>query len=695
MEIKFNCSNPACRQRISVDESFAGKSFSCPACAADLQVPLSKNIRFNCSEADCGQHIVVDISESGRYVKCPTCDKPLQVPGPPPKSLASTPAARTEIARVSPRVRGPVAPLWRLIYGWGIGAALFGLLAGGFYIRARAVMPKHLTSISNEIFADGRIWDAPVENHDGSRMLFAQDLKNGLGVFLVDLSTLKRTQIKLEESEEIEGKRAFRLFGWSPDDSSLALASIVTSTNQDKKERHQEIIICDGATGAVENSFDVSAETTLIEPGVWLTTSSLALMNHSHQLMVFNLETNQYFGRQGKKGMVRGPRLTSHEYSLEKVSDRSVACVSAGNVWVWDIPTGQMTQLTHLSEATIEWLDYNPVSGKYLFCVTQGNDVTNRYVYEFQPGRGEPVQRTTSYSLKGQWVEEGRGISYVTTTADKTCLTIDSQDPALRTNIFKGNIRSYGVAPKGDKIYAVAALLYKEQSIWEYDIAGKTFRDVLPVEERSASVSKIVRPVMASATNQKGEAADYYYVPPVNSIPNQKYPAVIDLYPVNRYDQNVQMLVNAGIFYVAANRFGLNDWQAVAKPENILAIYAQMVSNPHIDPKRIYIYGRSYSAGAVRDMVNKHPELWRGALLFSPVVFPEIPTKTAKYPSIFIAEGDDDDVGLQNGCLRLWQAASQRFIPTQMHIEHTGHGFGTENYKTAYEVLIKFILTDY
>ena len=586
----------------------------------------------------------------------------------------------------------------RLVYGWGIGAALFGLIVGGFYVRAWAIMPKHLAAMSNEIFADGRIWDAPVENHDGSMMLYAQDLQNGVGVFLVNLTTLKRTQIQQMESEEIDGKKAFRLYGWSPDDNSLAFASIVFSTNQDKK-RHQEIIICDGASGTIKNSFDVSKDTTQLEPGFWLTTNSLALLNHSHQLMLFNLETNKNRGKTGKKGIVRGPKLDNHgTYSLVRVSERAVAYVNAGNVWIWDIPTGHADQLTHLTNATLEWLDYSPQTGKYLFCVTRGSDVTNRFVYEFQPNTRNPelIQRTTGYSLKGQWIEGGGGISYITTTDSKTCLTIDSQDSSLRTNVFSsGNIRSYGVAPKGDKIYAVAALRYKAQSIWEYDITKKTFRDVLPVEQRNTSASKIILPVMASVTNQNDETVDYYYVPPANLISARKYPAMIDLYPINRYDQNVQMLANAGIFYVSANRFGLNDWQMVAKPESILAIYEQTLKNPNIDPKRIYIYGRSFSTGAETAMVDGHPELWRGVILFSPVAFPKIPTDAKKYPSLFIAIGDEDEVSLQEGCHHLWMDACNHLVPARIQVEHAGHGFKTTNYKTSYAALTQFIQADY
>src|SRR5580693_5241452 len=95
MEIKFNCANPNCRQRISVDESMGGQSLLCPACATVLQVPASTNIKFNCSNPECEQHMVVDVSEAGRFVRCPACNKPLQVPGSPAKSIASKPLSQT------------------------------------------------------------------------------------------------------------------------------------------------------------------------------------------------------------------------------------------------------------------------------------------------------------------------------------------------------------------------------------------------------------------------------------------------------------------------------------------------------------------------------------------------------------------------------------------------------------------------
>jgi dienelactone hydrolase len=184
-------------------------------------------------------------------------------------------------------------------------------------------------------------------------------------------------------------------------------------------------------------------------------------------------------------------------------------------------------------------------------------------------------------------------------------------------------------------------------------------------------------------------------VPPAKLAKNMKYPAILDLYPVNRYDQNVQVLANAGIYYSTASRLGLNDWQQVAEPESILAVYGELLKNPNIDTNRIYIYGRSFSTSTVTAMVNDYPDLWRGAILFSPVAFPQIPVKSTRYPSLFIAEGDQDEEGLQKHCDQLWQDACNRQVPARLHFEHAGHGFTTENYKTSYAKLVEFIQSGY
>src|SRR6185437_709544 len=206
MGIKFNCSNSNCRQRIEVDEAMAGKPITCPGCSATLLVPASVNIKFNCTTPECEQHIVVDVSEAGRFVRCPSCGKPSQVPGAPPKPLAPAvsksknaddkvsappidgrsnsgfPAFITAFAsglkERFPFLKNPIAErLGRLLAGWSLGAILFGSFLGVIYLRESMAVPPHFNEMADEIFhTRANVYDAPVENHDSSGLLYEQDL---------------------------------------------------------------------------------------------------------------------------------------------------------------------------------------------------------------------------------------------------------------------------------------------------------------------------------------------------------------------------------------------------------------------------------------------------------------------------------------------------------------------------------------
>ena len=135
MGIKFNCSNPECRQRIEVDDSLAGTGIQCPGCATKIQAPLSHDIRFACTNAECRQHVVVDVSEAGRFVKCPSCGKTLRAPGDPPKPLIRpppTPAPKESIT--IPAMPSRFAPVKRLLWGWGAGATLFGVILSSSHL---------------------------------------------------------------------------------------------------------------------------------------------------------------------------------------------------------------------------------------------------------------------------------------------------------------------------------------------------------------------------------------------------------------------------------------------------------------------------------------------------------------------------------------------------------------------------------
>jgi dipeptidyl aminopeptidase/acylaminoacyl peptidase len=176
--------------------------------------------------------------------------------------------------------------------------------------------------------------------------------------------------------------------------------------------------------------------------------------------------------------------------------------------------------------------------------------------YRLNPAAGtnKLTRLTGAGTFKGQWIYGNTGVAYVGTKGNENYLAVEAEDKSLNTNLFVGgNVLSYSVSPQRDKIYAVASLGHEPLGIWEYDIAGKHLRNVLPGEEHSFTVSHFIAPVQMSVT-KNGENIPYFMLPPPRFDVHRKYPVLIDQ-PVNdRCEPGPQFLADAGIFYVSVTR---------------------------------------------------------------------------------------------------------------------------------------------
>src|SRR5579862_1444039 len=708
MEIKFNCSNPACRQHILVDKSNAGELIRCPACGSELKVPDSAEIKFYC--VGCGQHILVHVSEIGRFIRCPSCNQGQQIPGSPSKPVElareglkqllseQQPGLQTS-QNIFQRICSSSYPHpWlRLSLGWSCGLVIFLCVIAGSYVKAWAAVPKKVYEVSREVYLKGDIRDAPVENSSGTLLMYAQDIKAGLGVFLVDLDSLQRFQIGTVNGTGQGEDRAFTAFGWSPDDAMLAYFS-------QRDQKNAEVVLCYGSTGAPKNSFDTAKTCGPVDKGVWVTTNSLVLLNHSRELYILNLQADPNLGEAGKQGFVKLKTLSIYDTSwIVPISDRAITIYDQGDLWTLDIPTRQAVRLTHLPHGILEWLDYSKTSGKYLFSlrpITQERDKMikgKRHLYELDPGASEPVLVTDSQALNGRWTKNDEGISYVVSIGTTNYLEVQSADKNLETNLFRetGYVRSYNMAPGRDKLYAVAANDYKLTTIWEFDLETKKLRNVLPAQE-SYVRRKPVSPILASVKNKSGQKVDYYMVPPVELESGKRYPVVLDQFALNRYDENVQFLANAGIFYVSVHPFGMDAYTfASASSEETLAVYNELLKNPNVDPHRIYVSGHSASTREACQLATDFPELWRGVILETPVATLKIPAARKKFPSLFISIGDNDSPGLVRQANSLFQDACRLNVHARFNYQHSAHTYHSSQFRDEYISLAKFILTDY
>jgi hypothetical protein len=733
MEIKFICTNPACKQRIAVDEAWAGRTLSCPACATALRVPSGKSladaegaaraalplqqIKFKCSHAGCLHLITVDSSQAGRWLKCPRCGRPAHVPGSRVESVLDTVLVEAvpvgtktliPLPEASPEMLpgGTVPRLWRLVKGWGLAVAILGLLLGLLALRSRASLPRNLNAMMDEIYFHGEILAAPVINHAGTSLVYLRTVKGGVGVSLVNLNTLERRQIALENSPR---PGAVKLLGWSPDDHYLALTLLQSG------KPYPNLSLCDGSTGTLIRSLPSKHS---IIAGKWLAGNSLIMMDEKGLLFLVNLEPNDSLGQFGRKGFVNLQKLDPSTPWLIPNSDHSVACVRMGAVWDFDLPANRLTPLTQLTEVTVSNLDYTGDNFRYLISAQATNTVDQvLYQYDLRAPRttGLSLLAAENFCAKGQWIQNGTGIAYLGTNGNRYYLAVRTSDPALRTNLFTARelnthtggmniklfregrkvVRSFAVSPQTDKIYTVASVNYEPLAIWEYDIASKTLRNVVPDQERQ-TCSHLVNPVQAAIIDQNSNRVDYYYLPPAGLKKDKKYPVVMDQFSDLGFQPNSQFLANAGIFYVTVNPYGIGRPEHPTNPDDTLAVYHEILKNPNVDPHRIYLLGESAGTGTVALLLEEHPELWRGAIMLSPVAFPRLDPGTKMCRSIFCSFGVEDDFGTQRRMEKFIHEACGHLVRTQLEYGRAGHTFlDLSEVKKRYQAVATFILTDY
>jgi hypothetical protein len=601
---------------------------------------------------------------------------------------------------------------WNLLKGWGLGAAILGFLIGVLALHSRASAPRNLDALQDEIFFHGEILIAPAINHAGTELVYVRTVEDGVGVFLVNLDTLASRQIALAKPANDNREGAVKLFGWSSDDHYLAFSTL------QKGKENRNITLCDGTKGTVINTIESPRS---VETGRWLAANSLVLIDNTYLLFLLNLEADSHLGQYGNKGFVKLQQLDkTAALPVPDTAHAAIAYVDRGNVWSFDLPANKLTQLTHLTNATISSLDYSGDTYRYLLEVTMGNSPA-RILYQYDL-RASAMTRLTpaNFSTKGQWIQDGTGIAYVGAEGGRFFVGVNPKQPALRTNLFtaasirekralgygalagkafpegRDVVRTYCVSPKRDKIYAVAAVDYEPLAIWEYDIAGQTLRNVVP-EKNHLNLARFIEPVEASITNQDGKKIDYYHLPPAGMDPRKKYPVVVDQFTDVGYQPTSQFLANAGIFFVAVCKYGQGRGEFPPEPEDTLAVYNEIIKNPNVDPRRIYLIGESAGTAPIANLLTDHPELWRGAIISAAVAFPQFRPDVKQYhTSILFSFGEEDSAANQQRAEKFSQEACAHLMQTRIVYWPGGHVlFDIGTIKKKYKAIASFILTDY
>jgi hypothetical protein len=338
----------------------------------------------------------------------------------------------------------------------------------------------------------------------------------------------------------------------------------------------------------------------------------------------------------------------------------------------------------------------------YIFTVRNALDDQRSSVAAFAPGSG--LKPLPSGASNGQWIQDGKGFAFTQRKDGKQILNLKTADGRVWTNVLKeadNDLQSFTVAEDGQNIFGITSDDRGASFISHYAVAQRKLSRTLQIQQ-GYTWCKATPPIEAVATNADGQPVDYYYLQPPNLNPNRKYPVLMDMTSSTRHDhgRDADFLANCGIYYVSPNKLGIIKWGVTPSEEDTLAVYDALKKNPNVDMQRIYITGESITSGTAAEMIDLHPELWRGFVPVEAAAYPQLAqSKSGSFSALICIGALDQYNGPAGTCgyaeKFLLHACAKR-ITARIHYEpYTPHAFQPKQYKDAYETIAKFILKGY
>ena len=277
--------------------------------------------------------------------------------------------------------------------------------------------------------------------------------------------------------------------------------------------------------------------------------------------------------------------------------------------------------------------------------------------------------------------------------AGRKALVIQSKDSPVTATVEWATAKSYASARSyaaGQKqIYVIGqrALTNDLVSIWRYDAANGSLACVVPNQETELKFAKNDAVSLVMVTNSLGDKLAYSLKSPAGFSASKKCPVVIG----EGWTGYQLAVVGGGYCFANLSREGreMDQWH-----EDMMAVYDDLAKNPGIDIAQVYLLGISGGASVVNRLLEEKPGLWRGAILFSPVDFPDL-TRVRVSKILIDSGGADLHLG-DNGRARMAKFQDAALLAgiqvTVASHEDAGHVFNSvKAEKERVQELVKFL----
>ena len=519
--------------------------------------------------------------------------------------------------------------------------------------------PHQIERLAKELSSLTIIQKAPVANHAGNLLGVIRTTEQGEGVFIEDIAN--KTEKKLCEATDVDymASRDW-VFGWSPDDATLAYSWDYTLNFV--------------GTGGQGINGKIEGITNRIQSFAWFTPTNCAFLDESQRLVSVQFTA----GKWAETASWQLPGTNGPAQALQAMGTNTVGWHTRNFLWSADVSSGEIHRLYSSARKTIGGISYSKDTGAFLV-IENTNRSTISSLVVLSTDADDSVRKDElarkSAITSARWINQGKGYACVANWGDTSALSIRNDRSVPENTLFtNGQVWSIFCDGESSRVYALADESSEPAGIWQCNgNSGEANCVVSPWGNRD--VDFYFQPALTEWANYKdgsgrNHAARFDLVRPANFSPHKKYPLLIgtasyEWTPIP-HCVYAQCLANCGA-YVALVNYRWDNRTAAGVDfytNHVLAVYDELAKNPNIDKSRVYLFGFSAGTEVVSQLVQNYPGRWRGIMLLNPSPLPEATAGMTRWVLATAGSGENEEERFRHYQEELFKAG----IPMDWHI---------------------------
>ena len=489
---------------------------------------------------------------------------------------------------------------------------------------------EHLNAMAEELGGVREFFAKPVPKHGSDVLFFSETADDGIAAYIRDGSNGGKTLLYTQKQGKLSG---LGLGGWSPDDGLFAYS---------RRSPDSEIVISDGKS--TNDAVATVQASQIIGELTWLSPQSLVCLDVKNDFHLIKNSDGKWtssplFKKRSQPAKQAGTPASRVPAAAMKgllaTSGNSVAWQQGGDIWSYQLGAEAPERIWESTNFSLLEFSFSEGQNRLLL---HGRDRRGEFIADGDPASGsigtpDRIQKSgVSFATNLVCINGGLGYAYVVHgTGSDTVVIKPTRDAAP----IQLPWRSVAFLTANDTaVYVTGEEINEPPAIWRYNVSDQTLNSEVSSMDRPFRYAKNVTALHGVVTNAQGVTVDYYLCPPVNFSPARKY-GLLFAFSANQWRPNQEAVPNAGAYFAYLQQTTSRNQVA-----DTLAVMDTLVQNPNVDTNRLYISGNSAAASTAVQLLVLRPDLWRGAVLWSALSFPDVYRIRAS--RILMDSGSDD-----------------------------------------------------